>query len=431
MEGEFKPGEHLNTWCNLIQYNKLLSILSARKHSKSEIIHAYLAWRIFNMDYTYIEKWLYISYTDTLAGEHLGDTKERIRVNPFFQKEGIRELTDAKTILYYQKGGNRFFCQPSGIQGFKRGKHPDGVITDDILADPEVKLDVSQILKINKIFFEQVMSLPKEGGLGLKNIGTAQDESDLFHELENKKQFNCSRWDAEKDTKGKVSLWPEMFSWDRLKEIETQEIGHKAYLKEFRCIPVRSTEGYFLLDEIDDVIYSKLRNRKTREVLNLNEYSYGGLDLGKKRHPSHLSVYGKNRKGEPVQLLSYWMDEWDYKDQLELCREVIKNFKIHRLLYDDTRAEFEGFREEGRLPAEMEGVTFTKKKKFEIAATFEKSVKSRKMKMLDDPRQKRQILNCDNDLQSMETPEGHGDAFWSNALAFDAMQEGGGRIRFL
>jgi len=420
MEGEFKTGEHINEWCSHFQFQKLLSILSARKHSKSETAHAYLAWRIFNMDYTYFEKWLYISYTGDLAGEHLAETKERIDINPFFINEGIFNMTEAKTLLYYRKGKNRLYVQPSGIQTFKRGKHPDGVICDDILRDPEVKLDVSQIEKINSIFFEQVMSLPKEGGLGVKNIGTAQDEADLFHELEQKKQFNCYRYPAIKNWTTKEVLWEEMLPFDRLVQIQQEEIGEKAFLKEYQCVPVRSTEGYFVQQEIDKIIEPRLKNRKIHKEIKLNEYSYGGLDIGKKRHPSHLSVYGKDRKGRLVQLLSYWMDNWDYKDQLDACREVIKNFGVELLCYDDTRAEFEGFRELGQLPPEMKGINFSRKTKFQMAADMEKEVKSQNIMMLDDIRQKRQILNCDNDLKSMETSGGHGDSFWSNALAVNA-----------
>jgi len=420
MEGEFKPGDHLNAWCDLFQNEKLLSILSARKHSKSEIAHSYLGWRIFNMDHTMTEKWLYMSYTGDLAGEHLAETKERIRVNPFFIKEGIVDLTDAKTILYYRKDNKKLFCQPAGINSFKRGKHPDGVVTDDILRDPETKMDVSQIEKINDIFMQQVMSLPKENGLGIKNIGTAQDEVDLFHLLEQRKQFSCHRYKAIVNYETKEVLWPEMLSFDRLIQIRDDEIGAKAFLKEYMCVPVRSTEGYFVQEEIDAVIKPRLKNRSIYAEPKLNEYCYGGMDLGKKRHPSHLSIFGKDRKGKLVQLISMWMDGTDYVDQLDRCREIIKNYKVFKLYYDDTRAEFEGFKEIGQLPPEMEGLSFTNKLKFQIAAELEKAVKKKNIMLINDTRQKRQILNCDNDLKSMDTREGHGDSFWSNALAVHA-----------
>jgi len=431
MEGSFKTGQHLNTWCNLFQMQRMLSIVSARKHSKSEITHAYLGWRIFNMDYRWIERWYYFSYLEDLAGMHLEETKERISVNPFFQKEGIEDLTTAKTILYYRKGSRRLFVKPCGILSAKRGGHPDGVITDDILRDPDNPMNISQILKINEIFTQQILSMPKEGGLGLKNIGTMQDENDTFHLLEGMKQFSCHRYPAEVDSVKQVSLWPQMFSWNRLKEIENEEIGKKAYQKEYLCVPIRSAEGFFNKDEIDAVIYERLKNRIHFEPIKLREYTYGGLDIGKKRHPSHLSIYGKTRKGKLIQILSIWFDHMDYKDQIGNCRLAIDAFKIQKLIYDDTRAEFEGFKEVGTLPPQMEGISFTDKIKHKIAVSFEKKVNSKDIMLINDQRQKRQILNCDNDLKSMETPEGHGDSFWSNALAIYASELPPLNIRFI
>ena len=125
------------------------------------------------------------------------------------------------------------------------------------------------------------------------------------------------------------------------------------------------------------------------------------------------------------------MDHTDYKDQLALCKRLIKDYKMQRLNYDDTRAEFEGFKERGELPPEMKGIVFTQKLKFKIAAQFEKMVKVKGIALVSDLRQRRQILNCDNDLKSMGTPEGHGDSFWSNALAIDAAKGSGVNITII
>jgi len=130
-------------------------------------------------------------------------------------------------------------------------------------------------------------------------------------------------------------------------------------------------------------------------------------------------------------VLSLWLDGVDYVKQLEICREIIANFKTLRFYYDDTRAELEGFKESGTLPAQMKGFPFTDKLKHQMAVQFEKAVKSKNILLVNDARQKRQILNCDNDLKSMETPEGHGDSFWSNCLAIHASQTTGGNIRIL
>jgi hypothetical protein len=52
--------------------------------------------------------------------------------------------------------------------------------------------------------------------------------------------------------------------------------------------------------------------------------------------------------------------------------------------------------------------------------------------LLKEERQKRQLLNVDNELRAVETAEGHGDCFFSNAMAIKAYNEGSGvMLRFL
>jgi hypothetical protein len=145
----------------------------------------------------------------------------------------------------------------------------------------------------------------------------------------------------------------------------------------------------------------------------------GGLDIGKKTHPSHLSVFAQHKK-KLVQIHSKFMDGWNYKDQIEYCREAINKFKMDRLLYDNTRAEFDISFEQGDLPDQMEGVTFTSKSKFSMATELDKVITNGLLELIDDDRQKRQILTVDCDLKAPETQEGHGDCFWSICLAINA-----------
>ncbi|KKK63099.1 hypothetical protein LCGC14_2997720, partial [marine sediment metagenome] len=106
---------------------------------------------------------------------------------------------------------NRFTCDPSGILTFNRGWHGEGVICDDILMDPTTPLNLTMIDKINRIFFEQVMSLPKEGG-ELHLVGTAQHAQDLFFQLKNNISWNWAEHKAIVNEANKEVLWPELFS---------------------------------------------------------------------------------------------------------------------------------------------------------------------------------------------------------------------------
>ena len=72
----------------------------------------------------------------------------------------------------------------------------------------------------------------------------------------------------------------------------------------------------------------------------------------------------------------------------------------------------------------MAGVEFTSKNKFAMATAFDRLLTQGNIQLLNDPRQKRQLLNVDNDLQALETEEGHGDCFFSICLAIKAFMKG-------
>lgn len=414
MDQVFEPGDHLEEWCWRLQRNTHTGTVSARYHIKTTLMLGYLAWKMYRQDCPY-QEWLFIGYTQDLAGHHLKRLKRYLNAIPEYFSEW-KNCTQAESILHYKNGDMEFICEPEGIQSFKRGRHPYGIICDDILRDPEIKLDISQLLKIEKVFVEQIMQMPREE---LHVVGTPQDEADLFAKLEKMPTFSCNRYPAEKDSANKVALWPELWPWDRLMQ-KKADIGESAYNKEFLCRPVRSEDGYFTTKEVDSVIGTRYRNYGYKRAALINGYCHGGYDIGKKRHPSHISIFAENRRHLLVQIASIWLERMDYTKQLDIIKYLCENYQMQSLFYDDTRAELEGFAERGELPAIMTGIPFTQKKKFELAAQFGKAVWQKKIVLLNEERQRRQILNCDNDLKSMSTAEGHGDSFWSNAMAIEA-----------
>jgi len=429
VEGVFEFGKHLIEWCYRLQRYEKTSTVAPRKHLKTTTLLGYIAWNLYNLEFidsAYDEN-LFLSYKEDLAAYHLKRLKRYIKALPEYFGD-LQELTNAESILHYTKAGKEFICEPEGIISFKRGRHPHRVYCDDILRDPQVKLDISQIDKITTIFLEQVMSMPKEGGGEVHLVGTPQDENDLFKVLEKLGDFDCKRYKAVIDWNKGITLWPEVFSIERCKHIRDKEIGPKAFMGEFQCQPVRSEDAYFRPAEIETITNSRL---KRFDLLRLpkvwHKECYGGFDLGKKRHPSHLAIFA-DVKGQLKQVASIWFDGWDYTKQLEYVKELIEVLNIQKLYYDATRAEFEGFKERGELPAQMEGLNFTTKLKYQMAVEFEKKVKNKEIELIKDDRQIRQILAVDNDLKALETKEGHGDSFFSVCLAIKAYQEGKGEL---
>jgi hypothetical protein len=422
VENEFLPSKHFKEWCDRIQNFNRTATISARYALKTTIALGYIAWKLFRLekDYNELE---YMGYKDELAGYHLKKLKRYISALPQLFGD-YQNLTEAEAVLRYAKNGREFICEPSGILSFNRGRHPDELLCDDILRDPEIRLDITQLKKIETSFFEEVEQMPKNK---LHLFGTPQDRNDLFSTLEQRAVYNVKRYPAILNYETKEVLWPEKFPFEKLMEIKST-IGEKAFNKEFLCRPVRSEEGFFREETLDKIIKKRLKNYGLHKSLKLNEWTCAGFDIGKKTHPSHLAIFGIDRKKRLVQIHSHWFDNIDYINQIEYLRQAIKIFNISTLYFDHTRSEFEGFREQGELPSQMRGIIFTAKSKFEMASELDRLVAQEKILLLPDERQKRQLLNVDNNLQAVETNEGHGDCFYSICLAALAYKKGSRRM---
>ena len=418
-EGAFKPSKHIIEWCLLMQGYEKTAIESARYHLKTTIALGYLAWKLARMENDYNE-WLFIAYKADLGAYHLKRLKRYISYLPEIYKD-YQNITQAEGILHYISPKGEFVCEPEGIMSFKRGRHPDGIICDDILKDPQVKLDISQLEKIERAFIEEVMPMPKEE---LHVFGTPQDKQDLFSRIEKMPDFQFRKYRAIVNETRKEVLWKEKFPYEKLAALRLA-MGEKSFNKEFQCAPVRGAEAFLDDRQLEKITIPRLKNYDLSRKINLNEYAYAGFDIGKKSHPSHLSVFGVWKK-KLIQLHSKWMDGWDYIEQIEYLRRAIDVFSIGRMLYDDTRAEFEGFKEAGTLPEGMEGVAFTAKNKYTMATDFDAMVTREDIYLLADERQTSQLLNVDNDLRAVSTAEGHGDCFFSICLAIKAYLGGQG-----
>lgn len=367
-----------------------------------------------------------MSYKEDLAGYHLKRLKRYIDSIPEYY-QNIATLTSADTYLHFiARGGSEFICEPAGIMSFKRGRHPDGIILDDPLKDPESKMmDTTQLDKIKRVFLEEIEQMPKSE---MHIFGTPQDRSDMFAHIEERMpDYHAKRYPAIQDLSRKKVLWEQAFPYERLEKIRVS-IGEKAFNKEFMCRPIRQEESFFKPDLLDRICKPKLKNYPLTVKPKFRDFCYAGFDIGKKSHPSHLAVVTGDRKGRVVQVHSKWMDGWDYKDQIEYLRRAIEMFRIERTYYDDTRSEFEGFREKEELPDGMRGLVMGSKVQWEMASNLDAYASRGDLWLLGEPRQKRQLLNVDNDLKAAASEEGHSDCFWSLAMALMAYRKGNAQL---
>jgi len=375
-------------------------------------------------------EYLFMSYRSDLAGYHLKRLKRYIEALPECY-EGYHNNTQSEQTISYDFQGKDFVCEPEGVLAFKRGKHPKELLADDILRDPDNYIDLSSLEKIKKIYFEEVEQMPKDK---LHVVGTPQDREDLFNALAQTPTYDVRTYPTPVNLETHEVVWKEMYPWERLEQIRLT-IGDKAFNKEFRCMPVRSTEAFVSIDKLDKIINPNLHNYDLIEPIDLKGANVvGGFDIGKKTHPSHLSVFrelkieegGKVIKRKLIQIHSKFMDGWEYQDQIEYLRQAIKHFNICKLDYDNSRSEFEECAERGELPEQMEPVSFGAKANFTMAVELDKAITNFELELLDDGRQKRQILSLDCDLRAPTTVEGHGDSFWSLCLVLKAYKESSG-----
>ncbi len=412
-----RPSHLTRYWAPLFQNYQNTCLLASRKHLKSTIVYAYLMWKLLRtIDYDY--ELLYLSYKADLGQYHVKNFKKLVDYNPLFAE--VQSLTPAETIARYSwDNKHEFIIEPEGVLSFKRGRHPNEVICDDVLADPATQLDPAIIKKINRIFQEDIFSLPKEGG-NLRVVGTAQTPQDFFYSLKGQPNWGWGKFPAELDPIKKQTLWPEMFSWQNLQE-KRKVMGDKAYDKEFLIKPVYAAESFFQREQF----VPPLVNPDLKNVLELNTHNtvVGGFDVGKKTHPSHFAVF-ELVGNRAIQRYQRFFDRIDYYDQVQEINELVKMLKIDKVYYDSTRGELEGFVEQGIMPKSVYvPVPFSLKNKNTMATEFSKVVSNNEIELINDRRQIEQILLVTNDLQAIETDEGHGDSFWSIALAIYGIRQ--------
>jgi hypothetical protein len=363
--------------------------------------------------------------------------------NPFYQDCADLKPTAESVIKYswdYKYNKNQYTAvtlEAHGLMSFKRGIHCDGVYVDDPLQDPDNTLILTKIEKINKIIKTQILDMPKKGAF-CKIVGTPQTTADFFFDDEMKRKFAMIIQPAEKDPVNKISLWPEHMDWNELQQRKAIR-GNKIYNQEYLCSPVYSENSFFTEDEINKVVNTDLSNRSIFDIIKgpENYDTIGGWDLGKKRHPAHFSVFQVreiNGKRKAIQIHQAFFDRWDYAGmddeqfnpdkptQLSYIKQAITAFRIDKIFTDNTRGELTTLQERGELPPQLDLVSFTSKEKYSMATEFEKGVNQEFIELQNDGRMLRQILVVTNDLQAVETHEGHGDSFWSIAMCFKGIR---------
>jgi len=389
-----------------------------RGHFKSTILgHAFSVWRLLKAPRDMAI--LYLSYSDGMAKYHIAEINKIITRNPIIPELLINRNPKADYSARFYKNNQPMEIMHGGLFSFKRGMHVNGaLIADDVLRDPENPLNMGQITKVEDHFMTESMFIPlKEAPVIV--VGTPMMPNDILAKLQSDERFKARVLPALDPVPGRRVLAPEIMSEKYL--LAQQKARPKSFASEFMLIPHFATESYFEGEDIEKCQDETLRSFPATKKFTdweTGDQIFGGFDVGKKRHPSHLVLFRK--RGESIEQIHHsFLDGWSYSDQIEYLNEVADNFDLTSGYIDNTRGELE----DRGLDARWRAMNFTRKSKNTMAQVFEKFVHSGILKLIKDERQTHQILSVSNDLKAPDTPMGHGDAFFSVAMALQAVHD--------
>jgi len=389
-----------------------------RFHFKSTLLgHAFSVWRLLTAPRDCSV--LYLSYSDGMARYHISEINKAVSRNPVLSQLMESRNPKADFSARWHVNKKPMEIMHGGLFSFKRGMHVNGaLIADDVLRDPENPLNISQITKVEDHFMTESMFIPLIG-VPVIVLGTPMMPGDLLSKLQEDSRFKSRVLPALDPVPGRRVLLPELYSEEWL--LQQQKARPKSFASEFMLIPHFSTEAYFDEDDITKCEDASLRSAPAAKEftdLEVGDQVFGGFDVGKKRHPSHLVLFRK--RGEHIdQIHQSFLEGWNYSDQIEYLNDVAENFNLTSGYVDNTRGELE----DRGLDTRWRSMNFSRKTKNTMAQVFEKAVHSGVFKLIRDERQKQQILSVSNELKAPDTPLGHGDAFFSIAMALQAVHD--------
>lgn len=266
---------------------------------------------------------------------------------------------------------------------------------------------------------------------GLVSHNTPQTTQDFMFDREGLgTKFDIWIAPAILDEANHVTLWPDLWPWERLDEERRLINDIDKFNREYQAQPASTAKSYIKRDKLIAAATSQSMEFRPHPELE-NHTIIGGFDVGKRRHPSHLALFDKIHVGEDkdgvdiykyVQIFDKWMDKWEYGDQVDYLNTACEYFHVSNLFWDSTRGELDSFEEKDKLDKAMKPLSMGgSRKKHAIAANFGDLMNNDQVTIVNNRRTTEHILLVDGNLNCQEILKGdligHGDSFWSCATA--------------
>lgn len=466
----FEEGFTRGSWvlqrAQYLQESKRTCFVGPRRHLKSTGFYLHWMWKLWRARFNALEsaEWAegraeyegqYFSYKQKSAGYHIGGAKDSIKAlierNPWFAGlEDLKPTAETKGQWSWDGGENVSSLNPQGMMSHTRGINADIIYVDDPFQDDDSKggsgpLQPTKVLKINYIFRTNVyqIAVDEEDEVHISTTPQTDEDFTFDHQL----LADYEHWvqPAIEDEENQEVIWPERMDYDDL-AAKREQLGPKDFNQEYMCQPMSNEIGFFADEDVERMMVPGLLDHGEDGLASGSwEWSWSnykprivaGHDIGKKNHPAHFAVFAclpreipdadgrlsSAKAGHLVQLHQKWMDGWDYTRQNRYHQQAVDYFGLDAIWIDNTRGEFDSLEEMGQLPQESKLVSLSGGTKGEMAGYLDVFSASGRVKLLNDGRQKRQLTVVTQDLDAVETNEGHGEPFTSIGLALMASQK--------
>jgi len=442
--GNWCGGKYIAESADFLQKNKWTMFVGARGHWKSMRFYAYVMWIIWKNFYDERhERIFYYSYKTNQARDHVNLIKELLNSSKIFK---ILELKDKKSsadtlAIYSFDGKHNISIKAYGILESTRGKHGRYVLVDDPLKDDQNPSKPTNVMLVKKLFKDVVESVANPDNGEIHVIGTPMSQFDMWFDKTASKKYAISFKPAiyTNENNEEVALWPERFPLKWLAEqresgfIETTEGNLFSFSQEYLCEPRSIHNSFFNKDKLEKSIDPNLLDWNMADPHFVVEHPkfmpdviypvYAGYDPGKKLNPGHLAIFQYlPHVDQLIEIHSHWFDRINYVSednneltQLKYLKDAVEYFRINKIIFDNTRGEFETILERNELPV-LEPKSINHYNKTSMAVEIESRLGTEKLQLLNDQRQQIQLSNIQSNLSCISTSSGHGEPLTSIGL---------------